>query len=174
MRMCLRHEECIQATGWQGYSTTLATALVLVIVLSRVNAPTDCRHDLDDSCYIQYPQPVLPRACCGNPCVHVQVVAPLLPKDFFLTFRQLGYNVTVQRFDPETFEPFAPAQDAPGEVWVSELNNWRSGPHFAVHKADVLRMLILYKMGGSYMDFDHIVLRPMLHISNGVGRNYVT
>tara|TARA_Y100000817_G_scaffold212879_1_gene167274 strand:+ start:973 stop:3195 length:2223 start_codon:yes stop_codon:yes gene_type:complete len=104
-----------------------------------------------------------------SPCVHVNVVAPYLPVGFFKVFTDLGYNVTVTRLNMATLEPYAPDVGTPGHAWVSNLADWKSWKHFPVHLSDIVRMLVLHARGGSYMDFDHIVLRDMFHVKNGVG-----
>jgi hypothetical protein len=104
-----------------------------------------------------------------HPCTDVQIVAPLLPVGFFDTFVYLQYHVRVIRFDAETFAPYAPALGEPGYAWVQRARRYKSEPYFPVHMADMLRMLVLFKEGGTYMDFDHIVLRPMMHLQNAIG-----
>jgi hypothetical protein len=168
-RMCLRHEDCTKATRMAAAGSTVLPALSSFCPAAARRQTVTMVWMTHASTFGIRNQYSLESLLRHHPCVHVQVVAPLLPKDFFLTFNQLGYNVTIQRFDADTFEPFKPAKGAPGDAWVRRLKTWSSGQYFAVHKADMLRMLILYNIGGSYMDFDHIVLRPMLHISNGIG-----
>jgi hypothetical protein len=171
LRMCLRNEDCGASveikpgSDWEFASIRvqefcsekLRSQTVFMLWMTSV-ATFSVRNQLSLESLLRH-----------HPCVHVRVIAPLLPHNLFDVYIQLGYNVTVEKFDEATFEPFAPAPGDPGHGWVSKLDAWRMGPHFAVHKADMLRMLILYREGGSYIDFDHIVLRPMLHIRNGIG-----
>ena len=38
--------------------------------------------------------------------------------------------------------------------------------HRAVHTADAIRLLLIYKFGGFYLDLDYVVLRDLSHYSN--------
>lgn len=44
-------------------------------------------------------------------------------------------------------------------------------PYSAVHKADALRLLLVYKFGGFYLDLDYIVLNKLDHYHNIVVGN---
>ena len=41
----------------------------------------------------------------------------------------------------------------------------------AVHKADALRLLLVYKFGGFYLDLDYVVLNSLSHHGNIVVGN---
>ena len=41
----------------------------------------------------------------------------------------------------------------------------------AVHKADALRLLLVYKFGGFYLDLDYVVLNSLSHHNNIVVGN---
>ena len=38
-----------------------------------------------------------------------------------------------------------------------------ASPHQAVHKADALRLFLIHKFGGFYMDLDYVVLNDLSH-----------
>ena len=38
--------------------------------------------------------------------------------------------------------------------------------HPAVHTSDALKLLIIYKFGGFYLDLDYVVLRDLRHYKN--------
>ena len=44
-------------------------------------------------------------------------------------------------------------------------------PYSAVHKADALRLLLVYKFGGFYLDLDYVVLNSLAHYNNIVVGN---
>ena len=46
-----------------------------------------------------------------------------------------------------------------------------SSPYKAVHKADALRLLMVYKYGGFYLDLDYIILNDLTHYQNIVVGN---
>ena len=39
-------------------------------------------------------------------------------------------------------------------------------PHQIVHKADALRLLLIHKFGGFYLDLDYVVLNDLSHYNN--------
>ena len=52
--------------------------------------------------------------------------------------------------------------ESPGCAWFRTQSVERNrGEFYHVHLSDMLRMLYLHTFGGSYMDFDHILLRPI-------------
>jgi hypothetical protein len=169
LRMCLRSAACTEATRMANAGDTISPMLSSFCPENMRRQTVTMVWLTDASTFDIHNQYSLESLLRHHPCAHVQIVAPLLPKEFFLTFNQLGYNITRIHFNAETFEPFTPAKGAPGDAWVRKLQSWKKGPHFATDKEDMLRMLIMHSTGGSYMGFSHIVLRPMLHISNGIG-----
>ena len=43
-----------------------------------------------------------------------------------------------------------------------------ASPHQAVHKADALRLFLIHKFGGFYMDLDYVVLNDLSHYNNNI------
>lgn len=56
----------------------------------------------------------------------------------------------------------------PLEGWVATSNIFNS-MHVSEHVSDILRVLLLYKFGGTYLDVDHMVLRRL----NATQRNFL-
>ena len=78
------------------------------------------------------------------------------------------------RFDPRTLAPFRPASLAsPGAktiaAWAAHVAGADVSAHAPIHGSDLIRMLALHEYGGSYIDFDHIVRRPMTELKNALG-----
>ena len=42
----------------------------------------------------------------------------------------------------------------------------KESPHQIVHKADALRLLLIHKFGGFYLDLDYVVLNDLSHYNN--------
>ena len=88
--------------------------------------------------------------------------------DFFDTFQQFGFDVNVVQFDVESDELISFGE--PGYEWTKNMKSYENGKFFHVHKSDIVRMLILQREGGTYLDMDHITMRPILGLE-GPGEN---
>lgn len=60
------------------------------------------------------------------------------------------------------------AEQTPMEEWMKKDELSRS-KHRTAHTADVLRFLTLWKYGGTYLDLDVVVLKPLDTIVNYAG-----
>ena len=90
-----------------------------------------------------------------HPRASVRVLATRLPLDFFACYAAEGFNISVQRYDFEELARGTPAEPlaASGKV---------QGSRFRVaHESDVVRLLLLQKHGGTYIDTDLLFLRPL-------------
>lgn len=104
-----------------------------------------------------------------HPCASIEVFSNTLPLDTFTTFKDLGFDVIVKRYDLSISGGLV-SPGGPGYDWVKNMNQHKDSKFFHVHVSDILRMLLLYKFGGSYFDMDHISLGPTLGKS-GPGKN---
>ena len=91
-----------------------------------------------------------------HPQATVLVYSIQLPLDFFEAFRRVGFDVRVQRYDLAQLLAKTPA-----EPWLARLAEWQRGPYFYSHVTDVIRLALLFHVGGVYLDFDIIVTRPI-------------
>ncbi|KAJ7281216.1 hypothetical protein O6H91_Y364100 [Diphasiastrum complanatum] len=60
----------------------------------------------------------------------------------------------------------------PAQIWFKELKNGIIDPgkiSFSQNLSNVLRLAVLYKYGGIYLDMDVIVLREMSNLANAIG-----
>lgn len=92
-----------------------------------------------------------------HPNATVRVFSNQLPLSFFSEFRSLGYSVSVVRFNL-----FELLNGTPAAPWLEQLTDWQDGPYFYSHVTDVVRLALLYKEGGVYLDTDVIVTGPFL------------
>ena len=47
-------------------------------------------------------------------------------------------------------------------MWYDFRHHWSRSTYYANHEADLLRLLMLRRRGGVYVDTDFILLRPLL------------
>jgi lactosylceramide 4-alpha-galactosyltransferase len=50
--------------------------------------------------------------------------------------------------------------ETPAAPWLGELARWECGPYFYTHVTDVIRLALLFRDGGVYVDTDVILIRP--------------
>jgi hypothetical protein len=62
------------------------------------------------------------------------------------------------------------APGEPGYKWTVDIGQYENTPNFHVHTSDMLRLLLLYTHGGSYLDMDHITTGAILG-AKGPGYN---
>jgi len=92
-----------------------------------------------------------------HPDAHVGVYSNTLPEYFFHKFHSAGYDVQVIRYEIEKL-----AAGGPGERWVSQLDGWADrSTHLNSHLDDFLKLLLLYREGGVYIDSDIILLKQI-------------
>ena len=91
-----------------------------------------------------------------HPRATLLVFSNLLPDGFFGAFSRLSYDVRVCRYDAAQLLEGTPAQP-----WLAHLDEWRKGPYFYSHVTDALRLALLLRVGGVYLDFDVLLARPI-------------
>ena len=91
-----------------------------------------------------------------HPRSSVKVYSNELPLQFFAPFSKLGYDVRVQRYDATQLLSGTPA--AP---WLERLSEWQRGPYYYSHVTDAIRLALLLRVGGVYMDTDVLLTRPL-------------
>ncbi|KAL3929374.1 MAG: hypothetical protein SGPRY_001986 [Prymnesium sp.] len=91
-----------------------------------------------------------------HPHATVLVYSNQLPLDFFREFLRLHFDIRVRRYSLAKLLAHTPA-----EGWMAHLAEWQRGPYYYSHVTDVLRLALLFHVGGAYLDFDVIVTRRM-------------
>ena len=91
-----------------------------------------------------------------HPRASVRVYSNKLPKRFFSEFRQHHFDVRVVRYDVERL-----LRSTPAAPWLERLSEWEAGPFFYSHVTDAVRLALLFRVGGVYLDTDVLLARPI-------------
>jgi len=99
-----------------------------------------------------------------HPTANVEVYSNMLPSNQFGKLQKLGYSVKVTRYSLQKL-----CRGLPATKWLDRLWWWKKGDYFYSHLTDLLRLVILYRRGGVYLDCDMILLKPLGSMSNAIG-----
>lgn len=88
-----------------------------------------------------------------HPEARVRVVSNSLTCTMFSWLRDDGFDVKVMRYNVTKL-----AESLPGSQWLAQVSRWQRGKNFYAHYADFIRLLVLHRYGGVYMDTDVILL----------------
>ncbi len=91
-----------------------------------------------------------------HPNARVELFSNTLPPDFVLPFLRLGCKLFVS---PYTLAGLL--QGTPLEAWARNETTWATGPFWYTHKTDAMRMALLYRYGGCYVDTDFWAINPL-------------
>ncbi|XP_028759291.1 uncharacterized protein At4g19900 [Neltuma alba] len=95
----------------------------------------------------------------------VVVFSETIELDFFKdNFVNDGYKVAVAM--PNLDELL---KDTPTHIFASIWFEWRKINFYSTHYSELIRLAALYKYGGTYLDSDIIVLKPISSLNNSVG-----
>ncbi|KAF9966978.1 hypothetical protein BGZ70_000518 [Mortierella alpina] len=95
-----------------------------------------------------------------NPNAVLVVLSNTLPPTFFADYTRQGYQIHVVAFSKEMLLRTGWFFGSETEEWLQRWEDWaKSGPFFSAHLADYLRLVVLYKYGGLYMDMDTLWTR---------------
>ena len=93
--------------------------------------------------------------CKHHPFATISVLSNSLPPDFFAPLHPCA--VRVERYDLEAMT----RQSGRATIWYGFRRFWNRSSYFANHEADLLRLLVLQRRGGVYVDTDVVFLRPL-------------
>lgn len=97
----------------------------------------------------------------NNPRAIVLVLSTTLPEDFFSSYVKHGFRIHVIPFSKKLIFEREWYLGPNSKAWLQDWDKWeRQSQFFAYHIADYMRLLILYRYGGMYMDTDALWLRP--------------
>lgn len=96
-----------------------------------------------------------------HPNATVRVYSNGLPLDFLREFALAGFAISVQRYELVEL-----LRGTPAATWLSRGAEWQRGPYFYSHLSDIMRVALLFKHGGVYLDFDMILTRPLKLLSD--------
>jgi hypothetical protein len=103
-----------------------------------------------------------------HPEARVRVFSNTLDCSMFSWLRRDGFDVRITKFDLSKL-----AETLPGKKWLSKMSIWQQGPSFYAHLSDFVRLAVLYRFGGVYMDTDMILVnRIPAHVKNGIALEY--
>ena len=91
-----------------------------------------------------------------HPTAEVKVYSNTLPGNTFDVLTEAGYSIQVTRYRLEDL-----LKGTPAEGFIKKLRKARNTPFWYSNVSNLLRMLLLYKWGGIYMDTDVIVVKPL-------------
>ena len=118
-----------------------------------------------------------------HPTAQVVIYSNSLSVDHapFSHYVYLGYSLTIQTYSSEylgtklrEIEMVRPEyKDIVEQVlkWMHKWNEWERGKYFYSHVTDLMRFIALARYGGTWMDFDAIVVRSFDGYRNAVGRD---
>ena len=96
-----------------------------------------------------------------HPFANVTIHSNTLQQSEFDVLTEAGYSIKVNEYSLTDM-----LKGSPAEEFISKLSSATSGPHWQSHQTDLLRLLVLYKWGGIYMDNDMIVVNPLDSLKN--------
>ncbi|KAK9152449.1 hypothetical protein Syun_010758 [Stephania yunnanensis] len=99
-----------------------------------------------------------------HPDACVVVFSETLELDFFKDFVKDGYKVSVAM--PNLDELL---KNTPTHAFASLWFEWRKTKFYPTHYSELIRLAVLHMYGGMYLDFDVIVMKPLLSLHNSVG-----
>ncbi|XP_008805990.2 uncharacterized protein At4g19900 [Phoenix dactylifera] len=94
----------------------------------------------------------------------VVVFSETMELDFFRGFVKDGFKIAVAMPDLDEL-----LKDTPTNIFASVWFEWRKTKHYPIHYSELIRLAVLYKYGGIYLDSDIIVLNPLHSLENSVG-----
>ncbi|GAQ80700.1 lactosylceramide 4-alpha-galactosyltransferase [Klebsormidium nitens] len=84
---------------------------------------------------------------------------------FMSELQTRGFRLLIlDEFDVTSLLKYTPA-----EVWYKKVDEWRKGKYFFSHFTDLMRLAVLYKFGGVYIDTDCIVMNDVTGVRNAFG-----
>ena len=99
-----------------------------------------------------------------HPTAEVIIHSNTLLQGTFDVLTEAGYSVTVKNYQLAKL-----LKDSPAHDFVEKLNMAQNMPHWYSHQTDLLRLLVLYKWGGIYLDTDMILVRSL----DSLGKNVI-
>ena len=92
-----------------------------------------------------------------HPFAKVIIHSNTLNQSTFDVLTEVGYDLQVIKYNLTTL-----AENTPAEIFVKhKMKTVSDGIHWYSHETDLLRLLLLYKFGGVYLDTDVIVVRSL-------------
>ncbi|XP_031505275.1 uncharacterized protein At4g19900 isoform X1 [Nymphaea colorata] len=103
-----------------------------------------------------------------HPDACVVMLTETMELDFFQNFVKDGYKVATAM--PNLDELL---MDTPTHMFASIWHKWRKVPLYHIHYSELVRLAVLYKYGGIYVDSDVVVLKPLKSLDSSVGLEHL-
>lgn len=91
-----------------------------------------------------------------HPDANVSIYSNTLAHRAVAPLQARGYAIAVRRYDVTAL-----LSSTPAEPWLERLEEWQRGPYFYSHLTDALRLALLWRDGGVYLDSDVLLVRPL-------------
>lgn len=91
-----------------------------------------------------------------HPTSRIILHSNTLSQDVFDVLTEVGYSITVQKYDLKQM-----LKGSPAEYFISQLDGVRGGSNWYSHETDLIRLLVIYSYGGVYLDTDVVLVRPL-------------
>ena len=79
-----------------------------------------------------------------------------VPQSVFEVLTEAGYTIEVRSYSLEELLRITPAEN-----FTRKVHGFEVGKYWSAHQSILLRLLVLYKWGGVYIDSDIILVRPV-------------
>ena len=99
----------------------------------------------------------------------------------FFRYINLGYSLFIERysnqillrklFEIKVARPEYSDVVNQVELWMQYWDKWQSGKYFYSHVTDLMRFIVLCHQGGTWIDFDAVVVQSFDGYRNAVGRD---
>ncbi|GLJ21503.1 hypothetical protein SUGI_0397500 [Cryptomeria japonica] len=99
-----------------------------------------------------------------HPHACVMVLSDTIELDVFNDFVNDGYRIAV--IMPNLDELLV---NTPAHIFASVWLDWRKVDFYYIHYTELLRLAVLYKYGGIYLDSDIVVLKALDSLNNTIG-----
>eukprot|EP01101_Sappina_pedata_P005479 TRINITY_DN2519_c0_g1_i1.p1 TRINITY_DN2519_c0_g1~~TRINITY_DN2519_c0_g1_i1.p1 ORF type:complete len:514 (+),score=146.77 TRINITY_DN2519_c0_g1_i1:90-1544(+) len=107
-------------------------------------------------------------ALFNYPNADVRVYSNTLETNQFATFVRLGYQVQVVRYNLDV----SFFKGSPLERWAEALaaHHWQQTDNFYSNISNALRIFLVWKYGGTYLDTDMILIKTLRELENTAGK----
>lgn len=90
-----------------------------------------------------------------HPNASLTIYSNKLPASAVGAIASLGFDVRVLPYNLTQL-----LHGTPAAPWLGKLSRWEQGPYFYTHVTDVIRLALLFRDGGVYVDTDVVLVRP--------------
>lgn len=91
-----------------------------------------------------------------HPNASLTIYSNQLPASAVAGIASLGFDVRIVGYNLTQL-----LEGTPAAPWLRQLARWEAGPYFYTHVTDAMRLALLFRDGGVYLDTDVVVVRPL-------------